>query len=138
MRIILDTCIISALHSVKPEPAVRSRVNALGEDAYVSVVTISEMSFGAYSLPVGARQTELLDQLTQTEQRFAGRTLDVDADIARLCGQIRGERRGTGIQIKLADGLIAATALHHGMAVMTRNVRDFAPAGVDVVNPWPR
>ena len=137
MRIILDTCIISALHSVKPEPAVISEVNALGEDVYISVVTISEMSFGAYSLPVGNRRTELLDRLTQTEQRFAGRTLDVDADIARLCGQVRGERRGTGIQIGLADGLIAATALHHGMAVMTRNVRHFAPTGVEVVNPWP-
>ena len=137
MRIILDTCIISALHSVKPEPAVESEVNALGEDTYVSVVTIAEMSFGAYSLPVGAKRTEHLDQLVQTEQRFAGRTLDVDADIARLCGQIRGERRGTGIQIGLADGLIAATALHHGMAVMTRNVRHFAPTGVEVVNPWP-
>ena len=135
MRIILDTCIISALH--KPEPAVVSEVDALGEDVYISVVTISEMSLGAHSLRVRPRRRTLLDQLAQTEQRFAGRTLDVDADIARLCGQIRGERRRVGIQIGLADGLIAATALHHGMAVMTRNVRHFAPTGVEVVNPWP-
>ena len=109
----------------------------MGEDTYISVVTISEMSFGAHSLPVGSRQTELLDQLTQTEQCFAGRTLDVGADIARLCGQIRGETRRVGIQIGLADSLIAATAIHHGMAVMTRNVNDFAPTGVEVINPWP-
>ena len=89
-------------------------------------------------LPVGARQRDLLDQLAQTERRFARRTLDVDADIGRLFGQIRGETRRVGIQIDLADGLIAATAIHHGMAVMTRNVNDFAPTGVQVVNPWPK
>ena len=138
MRIILDTCIISELHDVKPEPAVISKVDALGEDVYISVVTISEMSIGAHSLRVRPRRRALLDQLAQTERRFAGRTLHVDADIARLCGQIRGERRRVGIQIGLADGMIAATALHHGMAVMTRNVRHFAPTGVEVVNPWPR
>ena len=137
MSTILDTCVISELYRVGREPAVESEVNALGEDVYISVVTISEMSFGAHSLPVGSRQTELLHQLAQTEQRFAGRTLDVGADIAQLCGQIRGETRRSGIQIDLADGLIAATAIHHGMAVMTRNVSDFAPTGVEVINPWP-
>lgn len=43
-----------------------------------------------------------------------------------------------GIQIGLADGLIAATAIHHGMVVMTRNVSDFTSTGAQVVNPWPR
>ena len=112
-------------------------INALGEDAYISVVTISEMSVGAYSLRVIRKQRERLDQLAQTERRFAERTLDVGADIARLCGQIRARTRRAGIQIDLPDGLIAATAIHHGMAIMTRNVRDFAPTGVDVINPWP-
>jgi len=134
---LLDTCVISELYCAEPEPAVESEVNALGEDAYISVVTISEMSFGAHGLPLGRKQRKHLDQLAQTERRFAGRTLDADAGIARLSGQIRGETRRVGIQISLADCLIAATALHHGMAIMTRNVRDFAPTGVDVINPWP-
>ena len=137
MTTLLDTCVISELHHAEPEPAVELGVNVLGEEIYISVVTINEMSFGAHSLPAGRRQTELLDQLTQTERRFADRTLDVCADIARLCGQIRGRTRRVGIQIDLADGLIAATALHHGMAVMTRNVRHFAPTGVEVIDPWP-
>ena len=138
MSTLLDTCAISELYRAEPEPAVELAIDALGEDAYISVVTISEMSIGAHSLPAGRRQRERLDQLARTERRFAERTLDVGADIARLCGQIRARTQGVGIQIGLADGLIAATAIHHGMAVMTRNVSDFAPTGVQVVNPWPR
>ena len=137
MSTLLDTCAISELYRAEPEPAVELAIDALGEDAYISVVTISEMSVGAYSLRVIRKQRERLDQLTQTERRFAERTLDVGADIARLCGQIRARTRRAGIQIDLADGLIAATAIHHGMAVMTRNVRHFSPTGVQVVNPWP-
>ena len=130
MSTLLDTCAISELYRAEPEPAVElaiDAIDALGEDTYISAVTISEMSMGAHSLPAGRRQRERLDQLAQTERRFAERTLDVDADIARLCGQIRARTRGVGIQIDLADGLIAATAIHHGMAVMTRNVSDFTP-----------
>ena len=137
MSTLLDTCAISELYRAEPEPAVELAIDALGEDAYISVVTISEMSDGAYSLRVIRKQRERLDQLAQTEWRFAERTLGVGADIARLCGQIRARTRRAGIQIDLADGLIAATAIHHGMAVMTRNVRHFAPTGVEVINPWP-
>ena len=137
MSTLLDTCAISEMYRAEPEPAVELAIDALGEDAYISVVTISEMSIGAYSLRVIRRQRERLDQLAQTERRFAERTLDVGADIARLCGQIRARTRRVGIQIDLADGLIAATAIHHGMAVMTRNVRHFAPTGVEAINPWP-
>ena len=137
MSTLLDTCAISELYRAEPEPAVESAIDALGEDAYISVVTISEMSFGVHGLPPGRRQRERLDQLAQTERRFAERTLGVGADIARLCGQIRARTRRAGIQIDLADGLIAATAIHHGMAVMTRNARHFAPTGVEVINPWP-
>ena len=114
MSTLLDTCAISELYRADPEPAVELEVNALRGDAYISVVTISEMSIGAHLLPAGRRQRERLDQLAQTERRFAERILNVGADIARLCGQIRARTQGVGIQIGLADGLIAATAIHHG------------------------
>ncbi len=69
MSTLLDTCAISELYCVEPEPAVESAIDALGEDAYISVVTISEMSFGVHGLPPGRRQRERLDQLAQTERR---------------------------------------------------------------------
>ena len=136
MSTLLDTCAISELYRAEPEPAVELAIDALGEDAYISVVTISEMSIGAHSLRV-IRSSASASTSSPKRSGFAERILDVGADIARLCGQIRARTRGVGVQIDLADGLIAATAIHHGMAVMTRNVRHFAPTGVEVVDPWP-
>jgi predicted nucleic acid-binding protein len=72
---------------------------------------------------------------SRLEQRvlpeFSGRTLPVDTAVAQRCARLhvpdkRGER----------DALIAATALVHGMKVVTRNVADFKPSGVTIVNPW--
>jgi predicted nucleic acid-binding protein len=62
---------------------------------------------------------------------YSGRTLPVDTAVAQRCARLhvpdkRGER----------DALIAATALVHGMTVVTRNVADFLPTGVSIVNPW--
>ena len=137
MSTILDTCIVSELYGVKAEPAVVQRVNELGADAYLSVITIGEIFRGTQKLEPGHRQRVLLDSLHHTEQRFAQRILPIDTEIARVWGRITAETQGTGREVGEADGLIAATALHHGMAVMTRNVRHFAPTGVEVVNPWP-
>ena len=139
MNAILDTCIVSEAYRNNVEPAVRSAVERLGDAAYISVVTIGEISRGAYLLEAeDPRREEILDWLRWTEQRFAKRTLDVDADVARLWGRVSVETQRMGRQVKMADGLIAATALHHGMAIMTRNVNDFIPTGVEVVNPWPK
>ena len=138
MNAILDTCIVSEAYRNNVEPAVRSAVERLGDAAYISVVTIGEISRGAYLLePEDPQREQILDWLRWTEQRFAQRILPIDPDIARVWGRITAETRGVGREVGAADGLIAATALHHGMAVMTRNVRHFAPTGVEVVNPWP-
>ena len=62
---------------------------------------------------------------------FAGRTLPVDTAVAQRCARLHvPDRRGE------REALIAATALVHGMAVVTRNVADFEPTGVSLVNPW--
>ena len=67
---------------------------------------------------------------------FEGRILPVTAPIAERWGVLSGERRIQGKQIKVADGLIVATALHHKLTIVTRNVRDFAGLGVALLNPW--
>ena len=138
MKVILDTCIVSEAYRNNVEPAVRSAVDRLGDAAYISVVTIGEVSRGAHLLKAeDPRRPELLDWLRWTEQLFAKRTLSVDADVARLWGEVSVKTRRMGREVQMADGLIAATALHHGMAMMTRNVKDFVPTGVEVIDPWP-
>ena len=74
----MDTCIISELHGVQPEPVV-SKVDALGEYVYISVVTISEMSIGAHSLRVRPRRRKLLDQPRDMEPpAFLARLTDIE------------------------------------------------------------
>ena len=138
MSAILDTCVVSELYDVNAEPAVVQKVDELGANAYLSVITIGELFRGVQLLEPGRRQRALIQSLRRTEHRFAQRILPIDTEVARVWGRITAETRGVGRQVPPLDGLIAATALHHGMAVMTRNVRHFAPTGVEVVDPWPR
>lgn len=67
---------------------------------------------------------------------FEGRILPVTAPIAERWGVLSGECRSQGKQVKVADGLIVATALQHKLTIVTRNVKDFAGLGATVLNPW--
>jgi len=101
---------------------------------YVSAITLLELELGVLQIErrdavQGALLRAWLDR--QVVQAFDGRILPVDADVARRCAHLhvpdpRAER----------DALIAATALTHGMTVVTRNTADFVATGVDLINPW--
>ncbi len=67
----------------------------------------------------------------QVMPEFAPRTLPVDTPVALRCARLHVPDRRSE-----RDALIAATALVHGMTIVTRNVDDFAPTGVEIVNPW--
>ena len=136
MSALLDTCVVSERYKAKPEPAVMAAVAALGENAYISVITIGEMLKGAHQLAPGSHQRELLARLDELQGEFGPFILPVDLRVARLWGQLTAVAQRQGRQIAAPDGLIAATARCHDLPVMTRNVDDFLPAGVEVVNPW--
>jgi predicted nucleic acid-binding protein len=70
------------------------------------------------------------------ERHYADRLLPVDLETSRLWGELTAAAQKTGRVIPAADGLIAATARHHGLHVMTRNTEDFEAAGAFVLNPW--
>ena len=137
MSVLLDTCVVSETYKDTPEPTVIAKVAALGESAYISVITIGEMLKGAELLAEGRKQSNILARLDQLQNDFGPRILPVDLEIARLWGQLTAHAQRRGRQIAAPDGLIAATARHHGLPVMTRNVDDFTPTGVQVENPWP-
>ena len=113
-------------------------VDALGENSYISVVTVGEILKGAELLAEGAARRKLLAWVDNVQDEFGPRILPVNLEIARLWGQLTARAQRQGRQIAAPDGLIAATARHHHLPVMTRNVGDFVPAGVRIVNPWPR
>jgi predicted nucleic acid-binding protein len=116
---------------------VRTRVAALDPDQlYISVITVGELTKGVALLPVGTRQRELAAWLHGLEQRFAAQILPVDTEVARRWGELTASAQALGVQIPASDGLIAATALRHGLRVMTRNSRHFAASGAPIVDPW--
>ncbi len=138
MMYVLDTNVLSELRKVRLGKT-DANVTAWAEsvdaaDLFVSAITIMELELGVLSVErrdttQGAMLRSWLEQYVLPE--FSGRTLPVDTAVAQRCARLhvpdkRAER----------DALIAATALVHGMAVVTRNVADFKPTGVTVVNPW--
>jgi len=135
---LLDTNIPSELIRTRPDPHVQDWIYGEDEQSlYLSVVSIGEFRRGFVMLPPGKRRTDLErwfeeDLLT----RFNGRILPVTQSIADRWGALDGQCQLRGATLNIADGMIAATALQHGLTIVTRNVKDFAGLAVDVVNPW--
>lgn len=67
---------------------------------------------------------------------FQGRVLPITETVAERWGRLTSQQRLRGRQITMADGLIAATALEHGLTLVTRNTKDFENLGLSLVNPW--
>jgi toxin FitB len=135
---LLDTNCISELIRSRPEPRVVDWLMAADESLlYVSVLTLGEIRKGAASLPQSKRRTRLEIWLELDLQvRFAGRILGIDGAIADRWGWLTAEAVRRGGPLAAIDGLLAATALHHNLTVVSRNVSDFASAQVAVLNPW--
>lgn len=135
---LLDTNCISELVRVKPEPSVMMWVEATDEALlHLSVLTLGEIRQGLAGLPHGRRRTHLETWLeVELRARFAGRILPIDAAVADRWGLLAASAKGEGKTLSIIDGLLAATALHHNLAVVTRNVSDFASTQVQVLNPW--
>lgn len=133
---VLDTNVISELRQGKPKQSAQVRAWAAGQPArqlFLSAISILELEKGVMALehrtpPQGAA---LRVWLTGVRATFAGRLLPFTDNTATLCAAMhvpnpRSDR----------DAMIAATALEHGMTVVTRNVADFAGTGVLLVNPF--
>jgi predicted nucleic acid-binding protein len=133
---LLDTNVVSELR--RPERAdanVRAWASSAPAALYaISVVTVLELERGTLLMERrDARQGAVLRRWLEHEILIplAGRILSVDADIARLCASLHVPHPRSG-----RDALIAATALTHGLTVVTRNTSDFEPMGVALLNPW--
>jgi toxin FitB len=134
---LLDTCVISELSRAEGNPRVHEAVEASDSaQLYLSVVTVGELEKGVALLPSGRKQTHLRQWLLDLQQQFQAQIIPIDIETARVWGELTARAQNQGIQIPMADGLIAATAVRHGMHVMTRNTRHFAASGVLVIDPW--
>ncbi len=135
---LLDTNCISELVRVKPEPRVLEWMEAADEGLlYLSVLTLGEIRKGLAGLPQSKRRTHLEAWLeVELQARFSGRILPIDAAVADRWGVLAADAKRKGKALSTIDALLAATALHYNLTVVSRNVSDFANTQVPVLNPW--
>jgi toxin FitB len=135
---LLDTNILSELRRPEPEPRVVAFVGAQPmEQLYVSSVTLAEIRFGIEMLPDATRRVELNDWLTlKVRPMFEQRILAVTEDVMFKWRLLVEEGRKIGHTFSQPDLIVAATGIHHGLTVVTRDTAHFAKARAIVFNPW--
>lgn len=135
---LLDTNILSELRRPKPERKVLAFVAAQPlELLYVSVVSFAEIRFGIERLADAGRRAELNDWLAlKVRPMFEQRVLAISEDIMFKWRLLVEEGRKAGHTFSQPDLIIAATALHHGLTVVSRDAGDYRKARALVLNPW--
>ncbi len=138
MKYLIDTCVIGEVIKSKPNFKVLSWLKSQKENhLYISVLTLGEISKGIEKVKNKKRKKELHLWLTDDlQERFSGRILPVNEQVAMTWGQIQGKAELRGKSMPAIDGLIAATALVFNMTVVTRNTSDMEESGVVLLDPW--
>ena len=138
---LLDTDVISksAPGRQNRDIAVLRWLEARTDDLFLSVVTIAEIEAGIIFAKrreahrKAARLTEWLDAVIDL---YGDRILPLGTQIARIAGRLSGDVRTAGLAAGFADIAIAATAVHHRLTILTRNLRHFEPLGVALIDPF--
>ena len=131
---LLDTNIISETRKARADGGVMAFLSAANATAlFLSVLTLGELRKGVAAKrrtdPVAAGRLGVW--VDGIETTFVDRILSIDAPVARLWGEQSADRG-----LPVIDALIAATALVHGLSLVTRNSRDFKATGVPLIDPW--
>ena len=135
---LLDTCAISDGRKPQHYPKLAAWLATVDpEESYVSVATIAEIQYGIARHPSEDQRRTLGLWLMEIVNAFGDRRLlEIDHDVAFEWGLLRYELERTGAPHSPVDAMIAATAIKHGLTVVTRNVRHFEAAKVAILNPW--
>lgn len=136
---LLDTNVLSELRRPRPDRNVVSFVRAQSlNSCYISVVTLAEIRFGIEQIPgPPERQADLQAWLASAVRpMFAGRVLPISEDVMLRWRSLVEEGRHMRHTFSQPDLIIAATALHHGMTVVSRDAGGFARTGVSLLDPW--
>ena len=145
MSYLLDTCIISKLKRLKkyPDPILQKWFEQHPPNLYfISTLTIAEIQAGIAKLKNNfpderKKKIDIENQLiNELIPGFHGRILEFDLKTALRWGSLVGDYRSKDINIPVMDSLIAATALHHELIVVTENTADFELAKIYNINPW--
>jgi toxin FitB len=135
---LLDTNVVSELIKARPHPRVVAWIEATDESLlYLSVLTLGEIRKGVVALADATRRVALEAWLDRDlTLRFSGRILPIDLGVADRWGRISGSPAARKSPIPVIDALLAATALHHNLILVTRDTSHAAASGVSVFDPW--
>jgi len=135
MSYLLDTNVISELVRPKPAKVVLDWFENIPSEAlHISVLSLGEIRKGVEQMPDGDRREKLRLWLEHDLVAwFDTRVLPVDMPIADRWGRLLAL---VGRPVPSIDSLLAATALHHELRLVTRNEKDFDYPGLEIINPW--
>ena len=135
MSYLLDTNVLSETMRSRPNIQVSTWIKQVPEESlFVSVLTLGEIRKGIETLTDKKRKEKLRVWLDyEMPMWFEGRVLAIDLPIAERWGKLLA---AIGRPVPTVDSLLAATALHHELRLVTRNVKDFDYPGLEVINPW--
>jgi toxin FitB len=135
---LLDTNVVSELVKPKPDDRVRRWIEETDESIlFLSVLTLGEIRNAVQRLRSGRRRGRLESWLqVDLPSRFQDRILLINAAIADRWGRVSSIAAAKGKPVPVIDGLLAATAIHHNLTLVTRNSSDVCGTGVSTLNPW--
>jgi len=135
---LLDTNVISELIKPRPDENVLRWIAKTDEALlFLSVLTLGEFQYGIEKLHPGKRRGRLASWLAgDLRRRFQDRILLIDDGIAQRWGALSAAAAKKGRPVPVIDGLLAATALHHDLMLVTRDSGDVSGAGVPLLDPW--
>ncbi len=137
MAYLIDTCALSEFTKPHPSPKVEAWFSQLVEGAeFVSVLTIGEIEKGIIKLRPSRRRATFEGWFAELRDRFTDRVLSVDEPVAIEWGRICARAELAGKPVPVVDAMIAATAIVHGLSVVTRNSSDIARTGAPIIDPW--
>ena len=136
--IVLDTNVVSEVLRPAPDPTVVAWLGALTGDVAVTAVTLAELLAGVRRLSEGRRKSVLAEHIDAVLQTYrdSGSILAFDEVAASHYADILAARERAGLPISTADAQIAAICRTRAATCATRNTKDFAHTGVDLVDPW--
>jgi predicted nucleic acid-binding protein len=132
LNYLLDTNVVSEWVKPRPDPGVVE-----WDRVFLSVITLAELRHGIQRMASGTRRDRLEAWLVEElPARFESRLLSIDAQVADTWGRVVARSQAAGHTASPMDAFIAAIAERHGLTLVTRNVADFVPLGIPLLNPW--
>jgi len=134
---LLDTNVLSDAGKKKPNPGLAAWLQDVDEELlHISSLSIGELRRGVDRVAEANKRAALERELRDVRLRFKERLLSIDGAVAERWGRLFFELEARGARIPIVDSLIAATALEHDLTIVTRDIGDFAPSGVSLLNPF--